>query len=330
MSNKIAILGTGAWGTALANVLLENNNHVAMWGIDEEEINDLNNQCNSKYYGHKKLNRPLNFATKEITHIIDFYPDIIILAVPSIHIENTINLIISRLKNKPIFINVAKGFNQKTLKTWSYTIDLLIKNKSKGLVTLIGPSFATEVFKKAITIVNIISSNNSILKIVKNVFETSYFKCIIHNDVKGAECISALKNVMAIASGIIYAQHTSINTRSAILAQIAREISYIIEVMGGEKDTLYQFCGIGDIFLTCTSSKSRNFSFGKNIGKSSYRKMKKKLKTLTIEGYWSTKIAYQIIKKYHIPAPIITHIYKTLYENENEKKFIQNIIPEID
>ena len=134
---------------------------------------------------------------------------------------------------------------------------------------------------------------------------------------------------MAIGSGIMYAQHSSINTRSCILAQIAKEIFYILKVMGGKLETLYQFCGIGDIYLTCTSKKSRNFSLGLTIGKKSYKKINKVVNANTIEGYWATKVAYEIIRKYKIDAPIISHLYSILYENENPENFVNNVVKEI-
>lgn len=327
--NKIAVLGTGAWGTTLANVLLDNKQKVAMWGISESEISDLKKQTNTKYYGSKKLSKPLALVTTNIIDIINFNPNFIIIAIPSKFIEDVINKIINRLKSKPIFINVAKGFNPLTRKTWSYTIEDLIQHKASGLVTLIGPSFAVEVFNKEITVVNTVSSNILLAKKVAKIFSNKYFKCVSINDVYGAETMAALKNVMAIGSGIIYSQHESINTRAAILAQITHEISEIASLMGGHSTSLYQFCGIGDIFLTCTDNKSRNFSFGELVGRKGFAKAKKQLKEVTVEGYWATLIAYEIIKKNNINAPIISHIYKILYENENAKDFVKNVIKEI-
>ena len=326
---RVAILGTGAWGTALASVLLNVGNLVAMWGICQEQLSDLKKQMNTAFFGNKKFNGKLSLITNNIEEIAKFNPQFIIIAVPSIHIKNVLLKVVPVIKSKPIYINVAKGFDPKTLNIWSHTIKKIIKNKSKGLVTLIGPSFAVEVYDKDRTVVNVVSENINIAKQVKKIFDTNYFKCIPITDMSGAETISALKNVMAIASGILYSQHTSINTRSAILAQIAKEISYILKIVGGKQETLYQFCGIGDIYLTCTSEKSRNFSFGSAIGRLGSKQIKEIIKIRTVEGYWATKIAYEIIKKYKIHAPIIIHLYHILYKNANPKKFINYIMKAI-
>ena len=327
---RIAILGTGAWGTALANVLLSNKHHVAMWGVDQTQINDLKKQVNTQYYGNTKLVSPLKLVTKKSEDIINFKPEYVVIAVPSIHISSTLEMFANKFENTPVYINVAKGFDLKTKNTWSLSISKIIKNNSLGLVTLIGPSFATEVFNKNITVVNTVSDKIELAKKVGALFNTKFFKCVEITDVKGAETISAIKNIMAIGSGILYAQHNSINTRAAILAQIAKEVQSIVKIMGGEPSTLYQFCGIGDIFLTCTDSKSRNFSFGLEIGKFGFKNVKKVLKNNTVEGYWAAKVVYQIITAHGIKAPILTHIYKILYNNESETNFVQNIINEIN
>ena len=327
---RIAILGTGAWGAALANVLLSNKHHVAMWGVDQTQINDLKKQVNTQYYGNTKLVSPLKLVTKKSEDIINFKPEYVVIAVPSIHISSTLEMFANKFENTPIYINVAKGFDLKTKNTWSLSISKIIKNNSLGLVTLIGPSFATEVFNKNITVVNTVSDKIELAKKVGALFNTKFFKCVEITDVKGAETISAIKNIMAIGSGILYAQHNSINTRAAILAQIAKEVQSIVKIMGGEPSTLYQFCGIGDIFLTCTDSKSRNFSFGLEIGKFGFKNVKKVLKNNTVEGYWAAKVVYQIITSHGIKAPILTHIYKILYNNESETNFVQNIINEIN
>lgn len=327
--SKVAILGTGAWGTALANVLMENHHSVAMWGIDKKQINDLKNKKNTTYYAKDHLFAAPSLVTLDANEIVDFHPEYVIIAVPSIHIEEVLKNFAKKLSNKPIYINVAKGFNEKTKKTWSPTITSIITNKSKGLVDLIGPSFAIEVFHHQYTIVNVVAKDIKLAKKVAKLFINDYFKCVPITDVIGAESISALKNVMAIASGILYAQHTSINTRSAILAQMAKEISLILEKLGGKLNTLYEFCGIGDILLTCTDSKSRNFSFGNLIAKSGAKAAKAALKGNTFEGYWATKTAYEIITKYKLKAPIISNLYHILFDNADEKKFLINIFKSI-
>jgi glycerol-3-phosphate dehydrogenase (NAD(P)+) len=176
--------------------------------------------------------------------------------------------------------------------------------------------------------VNTVSSNLLLAKKVGILFNNHHFKCIEIDDEIGAEILGASKNVMAIALGVTYELHTSINTRAALLAQVTKEIARIVHFYGGRQETMMQFCGIGDIYLTCTDDHSRNFSFGKNIAKVGVTNALVG-NTKTIEGYETTKILYEIVKQHHINAPVLIEIYKILFANKNPKFFVRNVIKKI-
>ncbi len=324
---KIAILGTGAWGTALSNVLLKNGHDVLMYGIDKKEISDLKKGLNAKYFGNKKM-VSIPKSTLNEKDVISFKPSYVLLAVPSSFIESTVKKFASKLSNKPIYINVAKGFNPKTNEVWSIAIKKIIKPYSKGFVSLLGPSFAIEVFNNQATMINAVSTKKKLARNVANLFNNSTFKCIVTTDEKGAEIMGSLKNVMAIALGLAYELHTSINTRAAMLAEATKEISLIVKSLGGKSETISNFCGIGDIYLTCTDSKSRNFSFGKSIAQIGLKKTLSQ-NNKTVEGYNATKVAYKIISNKKINAPVLSEIYKVLYKEKNPKFFVATVIKKI-
>lgn len=322
MKNEITILGTGAWGTALANVLLENNNIVKMWGIDSDEIHDLKNQLNKKYYGLKKLVKKPHLVTTNLKEAISD-SKIILLAIPSKFLIKTLEEVKKIIKNKKIIlINVAKGIDPETKLFWSQIIKKTFNKNLNGLVSLLGPSFASEVFDKELTVINAVSSNLKALKIVTQLFCNKYFKLVpIQNEI-GADIFAALKNVAAIGTGIIYQLHPSINTRSAILACAFKEIYQIYQRIVNENKPSnigYELCAIGDLTLTCTSEKSRNFSFGLEIGKNGFKKTIAK-NNKTVEGYVAAKIINEILTDKKIKAPIITAIYNILYKNADHKK----------
>lgn len=325
---RILILGTGAWATALANILIENKHFVDMYGIDEKEIKDLNNQCNTKYFGYKKLVNKPSHVCSDLKKLLSYNPTYILIAIPSIFIDDVLNQLIQLTNDKYIFINVAKGLSNKSNVSLSTMIKSTVKNNSNGLVTLIGPSFANEVFENEPTIVNAISSQKALAAKVANLFNNNHFKCVEITDELGAELCAALKNVMAIACGITYQLHTSINTRSAILAQVTKEIYYIIKKQGGEIDTLLQFCGIGDIFLTCSDDKSRNFSFGKMVAIKGARKALER-NTKTVEGYKTLEVAHNLVDKYKLDTPVIKALYDVVYKNKDPKTFVNDIIKKI-
>jgi glycerol-3-phosphate dehydrogenase (NAD(P)+) len=192
-------------------------------------------------------------------------------------------------------------------------------------VTLSGPSFAKEAFYEYPTIVNTISNNLAIAKQVAHLFNSSYFKCVPLSDEIGGQILGAFKNVIAIAMGIIYHLYDSANTRAAMLSQGTKEILAIAKTLGGKVETLYEFCGIGDIYLTCTDIKSRNFLLGKMIVESGLNYALKHF-TKTVEGYNATEIAYDLVKKYKLVSPMIEEMYKILYKQVNCKTIVKNII----
>lgn len=330
MSNKkVCILGTGAWATALGCCLSLNNLDVSLWGISETQINDLNNGYNREFFGDKKLFSKV-FATNNLELSLKD-ASYILIAVPSTFIINVLEQVKKYLiKNKKyIFINVAKGLDERTNNIWSISIKESLKDFDVDLVTLIGPSFAIDVFDQKPTIVNVISKDVNVAKGVSSIFNLNFFKAIVCDDENGAEVLAALKNLLAIAIGISVEQHNSINTTSALLTQGVSEMQLIAKMMGSKEKTILQFCGIGDIFLTCTSDKSRNFTFGRNIFKYGVEEVIKENK-LTVEGYKVFPIVKKIINLKKINTPLFLLIIDVLEErlapNDFVSKSLENII----
>jgi glycerol-3-phosphate dehydrogenase (NAD(P)+) len=176
--------------------------------------------------------------------------------------------------------------------------------------------------------VNTISKNLTLAKQVSKLFNNHHFKCVEITDEIGAEILGALKNVMAIAMGIAYELHTSINTRAAMLAQATKETFNIMRLYHGKPETIMQFCGIGDIFLTCTDDKSRNFSFGKQVAKIGIDKTLK-LNHKTVEGYQTTATIYQFITKHKLRSPLLNMVFYVLFRHKNPKEFVKKIMANI-
>lgn len=325
---KIAILGTGAFGTALASILIENKHHVMMWGIDKNEIADLKKAKNEYYFGDKKMPAAPKLVTNNFLRIALQNPEYILIAVPSSFLIETLLMALKKIKCKPIIINVAKGLDPLTDDVWSKSILKNVQNNIGGLVALTGPSFAKETFYKYPTIVNVISSSFSVATKVSHLFNNNHFKCVIIKDEIGGQVLGAFKNIIAIGMGIVYQLYDSSNTRAAMLSQGAKEIINIVKVLHGDVETLSEFCGIGDIYLTCTDVKSRNFLLGKTIVENGITRAIE-ISNKTVEGYAAVKIAYGIIKKHKLKSPFIEGIYNVLYESANCKLIVKNVINEL-
>lgn len=329
MNNKnICILGTGAWATSLGCCLSKNNHKVIMWGIKQSEIDDLNNGYNKSFYNDQKL-----FAKVEATNDLKYAleeAEYILIAVPSTFITDVLSKVKPLLKEdkKYIFINVAKGLDQSTQDVWSKSIHNQLNGLNAYVSTLIGPSFAIDVFNQKPTVINIVSNNNDISKEVAQLFNSNFFKAVVCDDEIGAQVLAALKNLLAIAIGISQENHNSINTISALLTQGVNEMQDIAIKMGSKPNTILQFCGIGDIFLTCTSDKSRNFTFGREIFRDGIESILAN-NNKTVEGYKVFPIVKEIIDTHNLNVPIFKLIIKVLNKEIKPSLFVDYVLNEI-
>ena len=188
---KIRILGTGSWGSALAQVLADNGHDVMMWGIDASEVNDIeNNHHNSRYF-EVEMNHDVH-ATMDMSCVTD--ADVILIAVPVMALESVVEKIAPLLDHPVIFINVAKGFHPVTHERLSVVMERIIPaSMRKAIVSLIGPSHAEEVILRMLTSVNAVSDNEEEAQMIQELFSNSYFRVYRNTDVVGAEIGVALK-----------------------------------------------------------------------------------------------------------------------------------------
>ena len=321
---KITVMGTGSWGTALAQVLADNNNDVLLYGINEEEVNDINvNHKNSKYFDCD-ISLKLK-ATTNIDEIAD--SEVVLLAVPTIAIESTAKNVFDVVKNPIYIINVAKGFHPVTHERLSVVIDKAADHsKLKGIISLIGPSHAEEVILRMLTALNAVSNDIETAKVIQNLFSNDYFRVYTNTDVIGAEIGVAVKNVMAIASGILEGIGQGDNARAALMTRGLAEMSRFGVSYGGKFETYLGLDGVGDLIVTCTSKHSRNFMAGYEIGKSQDAATFMKNNTKTVEGILACKVVYDEAKKRNISMPITEQVYAILYEGKNPTAAISELM----
>ncbi|BAP39591.1 NAD(P)H-dependent glycerol-3-phosphate dehydrogenase [Metamycoplasma canadense] len=323
MKNKIAILGSGAMGTACASILEENGHDVIIYGIDQYELNDLKNGFNSKHFNNKLIT---NFKTTNVLNKAIENADYILIAIPTRFIPEVFNNLVDQIKNPTVIINVAKGFWPNSENFIHEGMKKIAKkNKNiKEIVSLIGPSFAIDIINKNITIVNAVSEKIFYAKKVKKIFSNSWFGVSINNDVIGAEIGSIFKNILAIASGMAEGLGYSTNTQTAILTFGLKEMKKYVHALKGNIETVYDLCGVGDLMLTGLSNKSRNYQFGKNFFNNSNNK------NTTVEGLYALKYVYfQNKNKLKINLPLINAVYKIVYNKVNPQKIINNLIKKI-
>ncbi|AZG68794.1 NAD(P)H-dependent glycerol-3-phosphate dehydrogenase [Mycoplasma struthionis] len=321
MKTKIAILGSGAMGSACASVLSKNGHNVWIYGIDKNELTDLKNGYNKKYFEDIYLGKfSVTLSLEEAVNDADY----ILIAIPSKFIPEVFEKCIKLLQKRVIIINVAKGFWPDTVEFVHERMEKLSKKNEmiSGVVSLIGPSFAIDIVNENITLVDAVSKSVAQNIKVQKLFSNSFFRVYSQIDVKGAEAGAVFKNMIAIATGLAAGLGYSTNTQAAIITRAFIEIETYTKFIKGNKKTLLGLSCLGDLILTALSDKSRNYKFGLN-----FFNQKVNSDHLTVEGLKTIEIFYErYIKTDILKLPIIEALYQIIYLKKNPKEIITKMM----
>lgn len=322
---KIVVIGSGSWGTGLAQVLCDNKEDVIIYGNCESEILDIqNNHKNSKYFEDVELN-PNLCATTDINVVKD--ADVIVLSVPTIAIESVCKEVDALLDHKVIVVNTSKGFHPETFERMS---EVIRKNISpdhlSSVVSLIGPSHAEEVVIRMLTTICAVSLNEEDAQKIQKLFSNDYLRIYTGTDEIGSEVGVAVKNAIALASGVLYGLGYGDNTRAALITRGLMEMTRYGVALGGRQETFMGLTGIGDLIVTCTSKHSRNFQAGYVIGKHNSAKYFWENNTKTVEGVRTAKAVYENAKRLGIDMPIVNEIYRVMFEDKNPEDSAKDLM----
>jgi glycerol-3-phosphate dehydrogenase (NAD(P)+) len=319
---KIAVLGSGGWGTAIAVMTSKYNEKVFLWSLFNEEIEEIKkNGENVKLLKDIKIPKEI-ILTSDINCVKD--ADVVVLAVPSFATRATARLLKGVLNNNTVVVNIAKGLEENTLLRLSEVIEEELLNVK--LAVMSGPSHAEEV-ARGIPTTNVVSSKNiEMAEYVQDVFMNPMFRIYTSRDIIGAELGGALKNVIALAAGICDGMGFGDNTKAALMTRGITEMVRLGVFLGAKAETFAGLTGFGDLIVTCTSMHSRNRRCGILIGQGVKVEDALKQIGMTVEGYKSCNAAYQLAQKSGIEMPIITESYKVLYENKAPKEAIFDLM----
>ncbi len=324
----ITVMGTGAWGSALAYALSKDPaNSILMYGINEAEVDDINlNHRNSHFFDDVVLPSSIS-ATMDAEKALE-NASTILLAVPSGAINGIVDLIVAHCKTKPLIINVIKGFDPLTGEGIALLIQKRLKGKldTKGIVSLVGPSFAHDVIHDELTAVCAVSENKEAAQFVQKLFSSACFRVYVQVDVTGAEIGAGMKNIIAIASGIMEGLGYHDNTRSALITRGLAEITRFGLAQGAHAGTFLGLTGVGDLTLTCSSHRSRNYTLGLDIGKEDDAKPVLERNTKTVEGVLAAKTIHLFAKKQGIEVPITDAVYEVLYEGKKPSLAVRELM----
>ncbi|MGL4343250.1 MAG: NAD(P)H-dependent glycerol-3-phosphate dehydrogenase [Metamycoplasmataceae bacterium] len=319
-TKKILIIGSGALGTAFSNILFDaGQKNILIYGIDEKELQELQEGHNTKYFSKDSLIHKVNTTNnleKAIANV-----SYIVLALPSIVIPEIIKKINKFLDNDAIIISGSKGFwpnSEKPLHTGM--VDALKNNENvRGVVSILGPSYAEEMVNRSFTIVSAVSSSDDLCQEVQKLFSNNYFRVYRQTDVTGSEVGAIYKNILAIGAGILTQSGFKINTIAAFITRGIHEMSVFNDYLGGSISTIMGLTGLGDLILTSMSDLSRNRTFGKNFV---LDRQKALSSNTTLEGLHALKIVEKIRKEKGINLPIVECLYQIIYNDKDITKSI--------
>ena len=317
---RIAVLGAGSWGTTLAIVLANKSHDVALWAFVSEEAERMRaTRENVPYLPGISIPESVRI-TDNLRASIDG-ATLLVAAVPSQYLRSVLTHLKGDLPTTTRIVNVAKGIEIGTLMTMSEVVrDVLPSIPVAQICTLSGPSHAEEVSKSIPTTVVAASSSEETARVVQSAFMVPAFRVYASGDVKGVELGGSLKNVIAIASGIIEGLNLGDNTRAALMTRGIAEITRMGVALGSDPRTFGGLSGIGDLMVTCMSRHSRNRHVGVEIGRG--RSLKEILAEMVMvaEGVATTRSALELARRTDVEVPIISEVHNILFEEKDPRR----------
>ena len=321
---KIAVLGAGAWGTAISTVLADNGHTVLLWSHESSVIEDISkNRVNSTYLPTVTLSKNIR-AVSSLEEVLS-NTEWVFEAVPVKYLRSVLEQCIPFYKNNQNWIVLSKGIESESLLLPTEIIDDVFQSTvMKAVVS--GPSFAKDLSQKQHTGVSSGSDHVSILNELDIILSTNYLTLFHSQDVKGIQLVAAVKNVIALGVGILDGADYADNTKILFVMNMLSECELLLERVGGKKSTLYGFAGIGDIMLTALGKESKNLSLGKKVGQGHLLNDIENEVGALPEGINTLNSIITLIKKYNLSSPILISIYDVLYGKISISKWVLSIM----
>lgn len=319
-SQKITVLGAGAWGTALAVVLTQNGHQVTLWGNDPAHLADVaRDGVNEKYLPSIVL--PAGWRYEPQIHRAILGAEVVLMAVPSRAVRN----VSGALGNYagPL-ISVTKGIEAETGLTMCGLIEQVAPKARTACLS--GPSLALEVAQGIPTAVVAASADPDLAAYIQQLFHRPAFRVYASTDLIGVELGGALKNVVAIAAGVCDGLEFGDNAKAALLTRALAEITRLGVARGARLETFYGLSGLGDMTVTCFSKLSRNRTFGERIGRGDKIDELLSNRATVVEGYPTARSAHALAERLNISAPVIHEVHAMLYNGKSPASVVRDLL----
>ncbi len=320
---KIAVIGAGSWGTALGALLTDKGEHVVLWTRNADQAASIReSRHNNKYLTDMELPESLEVTTHLREAVSD--ADIILLAVASQSIREVLKNMSQWTAAKQVVVNVSKGIEMNSLKRISEIVsEYMPMNK---YCVLSGPSHAEEVAKGMPTTLVSASRSRQVAELIQDTFSTAVLRVYTNPDVAGVELAGSLKNIIAIGAGISDGLGYGDNAKAALITRGIAEITRLGLVLGARTETFSGLAGIGDLIVTCTSGHSRNRRFGMMVGQGVPVPQALESVGMVVEGYFTTRSAYDLSQRHRIEMPITTELFRILHEGMDAREAVNNLM----
>jgi glycerol-3-phosphate dehydrogenase (NAD(P)+) len=324
--NAIAVVGAGSWGTALALLLARKGHDVRLWSYEDDVAEAVNaRRENTVYLPGVPLPARL-VATTDIAETVSGAP-VVVSVSPSQHVARVMSGAAEHLDPATLVVSASKGIETTSLRTMAEVLEHAIPGPlSHSASFLSGPIFAAEVAREVPTAVAVASADADAARRVQELFQTAYFRVYTVPDVTGVELGGALKNVIAIASGMAVGLGLGHNTQAALITRGLAEIARLGTALGADPLTFSGLAGMGDLILTCTGGLSRNRGVGVELGKG--RPLPEILGEMRMvaEGVDTTRSAHRLAAREGIEMPIVQEVHAVLFEGRSPKEAMRNLM----
>lgn len=324
MNPKICVLGGGTWGATVGSHLAKKGLIVSLWEFFEAQVQQMRQKRTLPFLPQLKIPATVSITSQMAEALTT--AEVIFSVVPSQFVRSTWKSVQQLSPSVKLIVSLTKGIEPESLKRMTEVIAAEFPDAKDKLVVVSGPSHAEEVAEEIPTAVVAASEKKSLAEMAQQILGTQTFRVYTNPDVAGVEICGALKNIFAIACGACDGLGLGDNTKSALITRGLNEMVKLGVRMGGKQVTFFGLAGMGDLVVTCLSKHSRNRLLGEKIGQGKSLALALKEMTMVAEGVLTSKSAYQLVKKFHCDCPIITEIYRVLYEGKNARESMHDLL----
>ncbi len=325
-SPKITVLGAGSWGTTIAILLFKKGYAVTLWELFSENVKEINEKGeNAKFLPGISIPKEI-FITDQLEDAVK-RRDVILIVIPSHTVRNVVRSLKNTIEESTVIISLAKGIEEKRcLRMSEVIVDVLGERWKNNVGVLSGPSHAEEVSRNIPTAVVASAYKENICRFIQELFVTENLRVYTNYDIIGVELGGALKNIVAISTGISDGLGFGDNTKAALITRGLAEITRLGVKMGAESNTFFGLTGLGDLIVTCTSRHSRNRYVGEAIGRGKSLAQVLNEMVMIAEGVRTTRAVYDWAKKMLVELPIINEVYAILFENKDPYRAVSSLM----